>query len=259
MLSTDSESPLADVAPESFPKHVAIIMDGNGRWAKERGLPRRRGHEEGVESVRVVTEECQRLGIQQLTLYAFSTENWQRPDAETSFLMTLLSRYLVRERPTILKNNIRFRVIGRVDGLPSKVQKEIAKTTDASARNTGATLCLAINYGARQEIADAAKALANDVVAARVLPDEIDEEVFGRYLYTAGMPDPDLLIRTANEMRLSNYLLWQLSYAELYVTPVYWPEFRVQEFRKAIGVYARRDRRFGGLPAAASANGKGVA
>ena len=258
-MSTDSEDPLADVPSERFPKHIAAIMDGNGRWAKQRGLPRRRGHEEGVKSVRVVTEECQRLGIEQLTLYAFSTENWQRPDAEVRFLMALLERYLARERPTILKNNIRFRVIGRLDALPSKVQAEIAETTEASAANTGATLCLAINYGSRQEMADAAKALARDVLEGRVLPDDIDEHVFGRYLYTSGMSDPDLLIRTANEMRLSNYLLWQISYSELYVTPVYWPEFREPQFREAIAAYARRDRRFGGLSEADSVNGKGVA
>ena len=234
-------------------------MDGNGRWAKERGLPRRKGHEEGAESVRAVTEECQRLGLKQLTLYAFSTENWQRPAAEVRFLMALLGRYLVAERPTILDNNIRFRVIGRLDRLPRKVQKEIQTTTEASAANTGLTLCLAINYGARQEIADAAKALAEDVLEQRICLEDVDEDRFGGYLYTAGMPDPDLLVRTANEMRVSNYLLWQISYAEIYVTPLSWPDFREPQLHEAIADFAGRERRFGGVLEPDESSGEGRA
>jgi len=209
--------------------------------------------------VRAVTEECQRLGLEQLTLYAFSTENWQRPTTEVKFLMALLGRYLVAERPTILENNIRFRVIGRLDRLPSGVQNEIQTTTEASASNTGLTLCLAINYGARQEIVDAARALAQDVVEQRVRLDEVDEVRFGDYLYTAGMPDPDLLIRTASEMRVSNYLLWQISYAEIYVTPLFWPDFREPQLHEAIANFAGRERRFGDVLDPDESSGEGRA
>jgi len=186
---SETNNPLADVPADRLPKHVAIIMDGNGRWAKERGLPRRRGHQEGAKSVRAVVEACQPLGIEYLTLYAFSTENWKRPKREINFLMALLQRYLANELSTLMEKNVRFRVIGRVDGLPAAVQKAIAQTVEACANNTAGTLCLALNYGARQEITDAAKAMAQDVAAGRVSLDEIDESAFARYLYTADMPD----------------------------------------------------------------------
>ena len=249
--------PLPDVPPERVPKHVAVIMDGNGRWAKERGLPRRRGHEEGAKSVRAVLEGCQDLGVDQLTLYAFSCENWTRPKSEVDYLMGLLERYLKNEREEMMEKDVRFRVIGRIGELPAAVQKQIAITTEMTAGNASGTLCLALNYGARQEIADAAKGLASDVAAGRVRPQDIDEDVFGRYLYTAHMPDPDLLIRTASEMRLSNFLLWQMWYAEIYVTPVYWPDFRKPQLFEAVVEFARRSRRFGGLDRASDATGEG--
>ncbi len=245
------------IPPERRPRHVAIIMDGNGRWARERGLPRRRGHEEGAKSVRVVLEACQELDIEQLTLYAFSSENWKRPEAEIQYLMSLLVRYLRGERKRLMKNGVRLRVIGRREGLSQQVLDEIDKVTELTADNTRGTLCLAINYGARQEIADAARALAKDAAAGRLAPDEIDEKVFGQYLYTADMPEPDLLIRTANEMRVSNFLLWQISYAELYVTPVYWPDFRKPQLVEAVAEFASRERRFGGLGDAAMASVEG--
>ena len=206
--------------------------------------------------MQAVSDECIRLGLDQLTLYAFSNENWRRPKREVDFLMTLLVRYLAEERQAIMENDVRFKAIGRIDELPRKVKREIASAAEASANNTGLTVCLAINYGARQEIADAAKAIAADAAAGRLDPDAVDEQTVRRYLYTADMPDPDLLIRTASEMRLSNFLLWQVSYAELYVSPVYWPDFRVPEFRQALAEYARRDRRYGGLSEVAPRGGK---
>ncbi len=231
--------------PERLPQHVAIIMDGNGRWAKQRGLPRIRGHEAGAESVRLVTEEAVRLGLRQITLYVFSSQNWGRPAPEVRGLMRMLRRYLVGERRQIMEHGIRLVAIGRRAGIPSLVRRELEKTERLSAGNRGLTVCLALNYGGREEIVDAARALAADVAAGTVKPARIDEALFGSYLYTAGMPDPDLLIRTAGEMRLSNFLLWQVSYAELYVAPVCWPDFRVEEFHKALNAYAARRRTFG--------------
>jgi undecaprenyl diphosphate synthase len=243
------EELIPGVRPEQFPRHIAIIMDGNGRWARGRRLPRVRGHRAGVESVRAVTEECARLGLDQLTLYGFSAENWTRPKREIDYLMRLYRQYLVRERPTIQENNVRFRMIGRREELPASVVKEAEETTRASEKNTGLVLCLAINYGARGEIVDAARRIAASAAAGSLDPEHLCEETFAEFLYTAGMPDPDLLIRTAGEMRVSNFLLWQISYAELYVTPVLWPEFRVPQLWEAIRDYARRERRFGGLEA----------
>lgn len=225
-----------------LPRHIAIIMDGNGRWAAGRGLARIRGHEEGARIVRRTTEECARLGIHWLTLYAFSSENWKRPPAEVKFLMKLLSRYLIQERPTIMKNDIRFRTVGRIHELPKEVQKEIAKTTSESQRNTGTVLCLALNYGGRDEIVDAACRMANAVRGA--LPGD-PEKNFRELLYDPDMPDVDLLIRTGGEMRMSNFLLWQLSYAELYFTPVFWPDFTEQNLHEAIRAFVSRERRFG--------------
>ncbi len=251
------ENPLHDVPRERLPRHIAIIMDGNGRWAQQHGLPRRRGHEEGARSVRAVLEACQDIGVQQLTLYAFSTENWKRPPSEVDYLMKLLVRYLRGERKELMERGVRLRVIGRQEGLPAPVRAEIARVTELTANNTEGTLCLAINYGARQEIVDAAKALARDAMDGRVDLAQVDERLFGRYLYTADMSDPDLLIRTASEMRVSNFLLWQISYAELYVTPLYWPEFRRAQLFEAVREFARRERRFGGLGAAAASSAEG--
>ncbi len=231
----------------NLPKHIAIIMDGNGRWANRRGLMRIRGHIEGVKSVREITTECAKKHIEQLTLYAFSKENWSRPRHEVELLMRLLKRYLIRERPTILENNIRFTVIGQIEGLPKDIQREIAINIEESKSNTGMILCLALNYGGRAEIVDAAKGLAADVMNGKVSLGDIDENVFRRYLYTSDMSDPDLLIRTGGDMRVSNFLLWEISYSELWVTPVCWPDFRKGNLEEAIKGYCNRERRYGGL------------
>src|SRR5262245_49242941 len=200
-------------------------MDGNGRWARQRELPRVQGHAQGVHSVRATVEECCRLGIGQLTLYCLSSENWKRPQTELDFLMALLEQYLIEEREEILDQNIRFRVIGRRGELPEAVNREIDENIRLTERNAGMTLCLAINYGGRTEILDAVRHLAEQARNGALQPEDIDEDTFSSALYTAGMPDPDLLIRTAGEMRISNYLLWQISYAELWVTPLCWPDF----------------------------------
>ncbi len=230
-----------------LPRHVAIIMDGNGRWAQRRGLPRVEGHRRGVQSVRAVIEESCRLGLGQLTLYCLSAENWKRPKAELDMLMLLLEQYLIAERREIMEENIRFTTIGRRDPLPETVLRQIDESVRLSAGNTGLTLCLAVNYGSRTEITDAVRKLAAEVQAGRLDPRHISEETVEKALYTAGMPEPDLLIRTAGEMRVSNFLLWQISYAELYVTPCLWPDFTVEEYRNALRDYAKRERRFGGL------------
>lgn len=237
----------AGLDPQRLPRHVAVIMDGNGRWAEERGLPRHEGHRRGVKSVRATIEESCRLGIGQLTLYCLSSENWKRPQAELDFLMALLHQYLIDERAEIMEQNIRFTIIGRREGLPADVQREMDETIRLSANNTGLVLCLAINYGSRQEIVDAARTLAERVRRGELEPDDIDEQLFGEALYTGHMPDPDLLIRTAGEMRVSNYLLWQISYSELWVTPLCWPDFSEATFHEALRDYAGRTRRFGGL------------
>jgi undecaprenyl diphosphate synthase len=231
----------------NLPNHIAIIMDGNGRWAKERGLPRNRGHREGVNSVREITRECAKLGIRQLTLYAFSVENWKRPKSEVGFLMRMLRRFLIAERKEIMDNNIRLAAIGRLHELPKEVQEELRKSREMSKGNTGMTLCLALNYSGRAEIADAVAKIARDASAGALKPKDVTEELISGSLYTAGMPDPDLLIRTSGEMRVSNFLLWQISYTEIYVTPLCWPDFRKPQLMEAIAEYARRERRFGGI------------
>jgi undecaprenyl diphosphate synthase len=233
--------------PEKLPRHIAIIMDGNGRWAQERGEPRIAGHMKGAEIVRRTVTECCKLGIQQLTLYCFSAENWKRPAEEVSFLMRLLKEYLLDERELILKENIRFRVIGRREPIPADVLAEMDENTRLSQGNSGLTLCLAINYGSRTEMLDAVRQLAIQVRDGQLDPDAIDEATFDAALYTAGMPEPDLLIRTAGEMRISNYLLWQISYAELWVTPLCWPDFEPPILHAALADFAQRNRRFGGL------------
>ncbi|KKO18018.1 MAG: di-trans,poly-cis-decaprenylcistransferase [Candidatus Brocadia sp.] len=229
------------------PSHIAIIMDGNGRWARQRGLVRIRGHKEGVESVREITRECAKKHIRQLTLYAFSQENWKRPRREVNLLMKLLKDFLIGERGEIEENNIRLTAIGRISGLPEDVQRELAISIEESKDNTGMVLCLALNYGGRSEIVDAAKNIARSVKAGKMGLEEITEETFRRFLYTSEMTDPDLLIRTGGEMRVSNFLLWEISYTELWVTPVCWPDFRKRHLDEAIQEYARRERRFGGL------------
>jgi len=222
-------------------------MDGNGRWAQKRGLPRIEGHRRGVGSVRATVEYCAEIGLEQLTLFCLSSENWKRPEGELRRLMNLLEQFLVEERRTILKQGLRFAAIGRRDELSEGVLKEIDRTVELSRNHSGMRLCLALNYGSRQEIADAAREIAGKVAAGQVRPEDIDEEMVSDHLYTAGMPDPDLLIRTAGELRISNYLLWQISYAELWVTEKFWPEFRPPDLVEAFHAFAGRDRRYGGL------------
>ncbi len=248
-LSPETLGRLADAGldPARMPGHVAVIMDGNGRWARGRGRPRHEGHAQGVLTVRSTVEECVRLGVGQLTLYCLSSENWKRPRTELDFLMALLEQYLVEERPSILKQNIRFATIGRREGLPDPVLRQIDESVRLTQDNTGLCLCLAINYGGRTEIIDAVRKIAEEVRAGTLRPDRIDEAVIADSLYTSGMPDPDLMIRTAGEMRVSNFLLWQISYAELWVTEKCWPDFDVDTLRQALRDYARRERRFGGL------------
>ncbi len=230
-----------------MPRHIAIIMDGNGRWAQQRGLPRHEGHARGAQSVRSTVEECCRLGIEQLTLYCLSSENWKRPKAELDFLMALLEQYLIQERELILSQDIRFCTIGRREGLPPAVLREMETTIQLSSRNHGMRLCLAINYGARAELVDAVRDLAMRVQKGALEPDKITEETISGALYTAGMSDPDLLIRTAGEMRVSNFLLWQISYAELWVTDRCWPDFDGAALHEALRDYACRARRYGAL------------
>lgn len=232
---------------KELPNHIAIIMDGNGRWARRRGFMRVRGHEEGVNSVREITTECAKKHIGQLTLYAFSNENWKRSKMEVNFLMRMLKKFLIEERPTIRDNDIILKTIGRTEALPEDVQKELSISMEESKNNTGMILCLALNYGGRTEIVDAAKGLAKDVKKGVVKLKDIDDDVFKSYMYTSDMTDPDLLIRTGGEMRVSNFLLWEVSYAELWFTPVYWPEFRKEHLEEALSDYAKRERRYGGL------------
>lgn len=238
----------AGLDPARMPDHVAIIMDGNGRWANQKGLPRFEGHAKGIEAVRLTVDECARLGINQLTLYCLSSENWKRPATELEFLMTLFRHYLIAERPRIVEQNLRFSMIGRREGLPEDVLKEVDKTIELSRDNSGMMLCLAVNYGGRAELIDAFRSLAEQVQKGELAPTEINESTISSALYTAGMPDPDLLIRTAGEMRVSNYLLWQISYAEIWVTEQCWPDFNASTLHQAFLDYSNRERRFGGLP-----------
>jgi undecaprenyl diphosphate synthase len=228
--------------------HAAIIMDGNGRWARKRNLPRVAGHKAGVEPVRTTVETCTRLGIQALTLYAFSVENWKRPRAEVDTLWRLLRLYLRRELPEIIRNDIRFTCMGRLDALPRQVRLELEAAVDATAHNTGMRLNVAINYSGRAELVDAVNSIIQDArLEGRLRDLHLDEQTISSRLYTAGMPDPDLLIRTSGEMRISNFLLWQIAYAELYVTDTFWPDFERCSLLHAILDYQKRDRRFGGL------------
>jgi undecaprenyl diphosphate synthase len=240
-------SPCVLVSRMKPPRHIAIIMDGNGRWARERDLPRLKGHERGAESVRAVTEECVALGVEFLTLYAFSTENWKRPDEEVSGLWVLLEHFLAQELPTMMKNGVRLRTIGRTHELPESTRAKLAETIAATADNKATTLILALNYSSRTEITDAVRSLATDVAAGRLKPEDITPDLLQSRLYTGEYPDPDLLIRTSGELRLSNFMLWQLSYAEFYITPKLWPDFGRAELRDAIADFYRRERRYGGL------------
>jgi undecaprenyl diphosphate synthase len=238
---------LATVPRDRWPRHIAIIMDGNGRWAQRQNLPRIEGHRRGVASVRRTTEECARLGIKQLTLYCLSSENWKRPQTEIDFLMHLLEQYMIEERTTIMDNNLRVRMIGRRKGIPEQVLRELDKTVDMSSANSGMWLNLAVNYGGRSELVDAVRSICKQIAAGQMKPGDVDENVIADHLYTAGLDDPDLLVRTAGELRISNFLLWQISYAEIWVTERCWPEFDEATLHDAIRDFASRNRKFGGL------------
>ncbi len=227
----------------TVPRHVAIIMDGNGRWAAKRGLPRLAGHRAGTENIRRIIEGCVELGVQILTLYAFSTENWQRPDDEVSGLMEILGQVIDRETEDLHANGVRLRHIGRLDGLPLHLQERVRYAAELTRHNTRLTVNVAFNYGGRAEIVEAARRLLREGVD----PDRLDEELFGSYLYTGGLPDPDVIIRTAGEMRLSNFLLWQAAYAEYWCAPIYWPDFTKENLMQALGEFSRRERRFGNV------------
>lgn len=227
-------------------KHVAIIMDGNGRWAKKHDLPRVEGHKKGADTVENLLTYIYRYGVKYLTLYAFSTENWKRSEEEVSALMSLLSFFLHEKKQQMLDNKIRLRVTGRIDGLPAEVADSIYKVMDETSKNYEYTLILALNYGGRAEIIDAAKKFAKDCVDKKISPEALDESIFMKYLYLPDVPDPELMIRTSGELRLSNFLLWELSYSEIYVTDTFWPDFNEEEFRKILTNFGNRDRRFGG-------------
>ena len=232
-----------------IPKHIAFIMDGNGRWAKEKGMSRTAGHREGIKRVKEIIRGAGQLGIQVVTFFAFSTENWSRPKNEVNALMRYLDNFLDKEVVELHKNNMRFMVIGRNDPLPKYLQEKIKKSQEKTAGNTGLKVILALNYGGRQEIVDAAKRFAEDVLAAKVDLGSMEAEQFSRYFYAADIPDPDLLIRTSEEMRISNFLLWQLSYSEFYFSKKFWPDFGMEDLKETIKEYQKRERRFGGLDA----------
>jgi undecaprenyl diphosphate synthase len=243
------------VPPELMPRHLAIIMDGNGRWAQRRGLPRYEGHGQGARTAEMISLRCVDLGIESVTLYVFSLENWKRPQAEIDALMRIYSNYLVSIRQSLMDNNVRFVHLGRMDGLPRSVTDALAGTGELTRGNTGMVLAMALNYGGRAEIVDAAKAMAQGVRAGELRVEDIDEQCVSDHLYTKGLADPDLLIRTANELRVSNFLLWQISYSEFYVTDTLWPDFDQATLEKAMVAYAQRDRRFGALSTGPSSRG----
>ncbi len=231
-----------------FPEHIAIVMDGNGRWARGRGQPRVAGHRAGVQTVRAITTACARMGVGSLTLYAFSVENWQRPSSEVRTLMRLLRVFLWRERATLMENGVRLKCIGRLQDLPARALKTLRETEELTADNDGLVLRLALSYGSRSEIADGLAAVARDAAVGKLDPETIDEETLRGYLYDPETPDPDLIIRTGGDLRLSNFLLWQASYAELFVTDLCWPDFSEEDLLEAFRAFAKRQRRFGGLP-----------
>ncbi len=232
---------------KNIPRHIAIIMDGNGRWAKERGLPRTEGHRNGADTVRRVTEACGELGVEYLTLYAFSSENWKRPKREVDALMKLLEAFLRTKTPEMIEQNIRLQAIGRLHDLPQSCQQQLHRSIEQTSQNTGLTLILALSYGGREEIVDGVKSLLESIERGHLDKGMIDTEVFSKHLYTRYYPDPDLLIRTSGEMRLSNFLLWQLSYTEFYITETLWPDFGKADLVKAIASYTKRHRRFGAV------------
>jgi undecaprenyl diphosphate synthase len=242
-----------DLDPGRFPRHIAIIMDGNGRWARRRNLPRAAGHKAGVEPVRATVETCARLGIENLTLYAFSVENWKRPRTEVNMLWRLLRIYIRRELPSLMENGVRLRTIGRIEALPERARAELLDAVEATSGNRGLLVNLAINYGGRAELADSVNAILDRARASGTLDRlRVDEAMISSHLYTAGLPDPDLLIRTSGEMRVSNFLLWQIAYSELHITDTLWPDFTRADLLRAILDYQSRDRRFGGLSAPVS-------
>jgi len=234
-----------DLDPSLLPHHVAVIMDGNGRWAKRRGLPRIMGHQRGVDALKSLLRCCNDWGVPALTAYAFSTENWGRPLEEVEFLMTLFERVLRRELQEMMTENVKIRFVGNLDSLPLSLQEEIDRSMRDTENNTGIQFTVATNYGGRQEILQACRAIAVKIQAGKLSPEDIDEAEIERHLYTFGLSHPDLLIRTSGEMRISNFLLWQMAYAEIYVTPTLWPDFNRQEFHKALLDYQQRERRFG--------------
>ena len=238
---------LSAEAKASLPRHVAIIMDGNGRWAKQRSLPRIEGHRQGAESARTIIRTAGELGVKYLTLYAFSAENWNRPKDEVDALMKYLIHYLKTETPELNKNNVRLEVIGQIYRLPENVQEHLKKSIQTLSKNSGLTLVMAVSYGSRIEIVDAVRRIAEKARDGKLEPADITQEVISQHLWTRNIPDPDLLIRTSGEMRVSNFLLWQISYAELVITPMLWPDFRKPQFYAALEEYARRHRRFGGV------------
>jgi len=235
------------IEPEQFPRHIAIVMDGNGRWAQQRDLPRFEGHRQGGKVVERMVQDCVDMGIECLTLYSFSLQNWKRPQAEIDFLMHLYTRYLIEIRPTLERNDARLYHLGRTDNLPDVVVNELHKTIELTKNYTGLKLALALNYGSREEIVDSIKAIAQKVKQGQLDIDDINEQTVNDHLYTADLPEPDMVIRTSGEMRISNFLLWQISYAEFYVTDVYWPDFDKEQLTKAIIEFSKRKRRFGDL------------
>jgi undecaprenyl diphosphate synthase len=238
-----------DISPEQIPRHVAIIMDGNGRWATKQDLPRLRGHEQGAKTVVEIAKYCVRLGVEYLTLYSFSMQNWRRPAEEVDFLMHLYAAYLEGIRPSLMENNVRLMHVGRKDPLPETVIKALEETMEITRSNTGMVLGLALNYGARAEIVDAVRKIAAEHKNDTLAPEDIDQDCISNHLYTAGWRDPDLLIRTSGELRISNFLLWQISYTEFYVTQTLWPDFSKSDVDDAIKAYAQRSRRFGDVTA----------
>ncbi|HCK42592.1 MAG: di-trans,poly-cis-decaprenylcistransferase [Planctomycetaceae bacterium] len=238
---------LINIPRERWPRHIAIIMDGNGRWAERQNLPRIEGHRSGVDTVRKITEESATIGMEQLTLYCLSSENWKRPQQEIDFLMHLLEQYMIEQRGPIMDNNLQVRTLGRRTNIPDQVLRELDKTVEMSSQNSGMWLTLAINYGGRAELVDAVQAISQKITAGTLSADQINEQTLTDHLYTAGMADPDLLVRTAGEMRISNFLLWQISYAEIWVTEKCWPAFDETTLHEAIADFASRNRKFGGL------------
>jgi len=251
----DPATRLPDVPPARIPRHIAVIMDGNGRWAEERGRPRVHGHRAGAEAIRRTIEECGRLGVECLTLYSFSSENWKRPREEVEALMGLSLEYMRAERDNLARRNIRFRPIGRREGLPAPVLEELDQMVEATSHCTGPTLCVAMNYGGRSEITDAVRAIAERIRAGEIDPADVRPDMIESSLYTAGLPELDLLIRTGGEMRISNFLLWQVSYAEIHVTPAHWPDFGEDHLHEAVRDFASRRRRFGGVESSGAAAG----